>query len=193
MFSSFLSWSFDFWRREGWEGQEGEVSPWDSLVYVHHDARFLDFCRSSSSRRMKERENSGSSLLSLCPGQCDFSSPHFKPSFVCFIQIPSVVSVHRKRNRRKTFYSTLHRAVNKNIDKIRAINHNNIWGFQASFLSQFILLLGKRCLILQGLQVAAGAWSSEFQACRHESLSLALSPFIFSSKLVFLTDLCMST
>lgn len=169
MFSSLLSWSFDSWRREGWEGQEGEVSPWDSLVYVHHDTRFLDFCRSSSSRRMKERENSRSSLLSLCLGQSDFSSPHFKPSFVCFIQIPSVVSVHRKRSRRKTFYSTLHRPVNKNIDKIRAINHNNIWGFQASFCRSLFFFWGRGVSFCRDCRLLRGhdPLSSRLAGMRH--------------------------
>lgn len=59
-------------ERMGGSRGEGRLTH-ETLVYVLHDARFLDFCRSSSHRKIKERENSGSSLLfNLVPWSVQF-------------------------------------------------------------------------------------------------------------------------
>lgn len=95
-----------------------------------------------------------------------------------------MVSVHGKRNRKKkkAFYSTLHRAVNKNTDKIRAINHNNISAFQASFVTVYSysgeeVSPSVRTACCLGVLVLC-----EFYNYRLVALSLALLPFNFNRK-----------
>lgn len=90
-------------ERMGGSRGEGRLTH-ETLVYVLHDARFLDFCRSSSHGKIKERENSGSSLLfNLVPWSVQFLLSTFQTFFCVFHTLSQhgVCSQKKKQGEKK--------------------------------------------------------------------------------------------
>lgn len=95
-------------ERMGGSRGEGRLTH-ETLVYVHHDARFLDFCRSSSHREIKEREKLRILLTVLVPWSVRFLLSTFQTFFCVFhINFQHGVCTQKKKEGKNILFHPPH-------------------------------------------------------------------------------------